>query len=95
MDRIGSASHLAGVVLGDMANIELQHVPYRGGAPALIDLLAGHVNTMFLSPVIGLENIKAGKLGGSIRRGNDYAFWLIFDWTSCPGRACMRAHRDR
>jgi tripartite-type tricarboxylate transporter receptor subunit TctC len=61
---VGSASHLAGAMLGDVAKVELQHVPYRGGAPALIDLVAGHVNTMFLSPVIGLENIKTNKLKG-------------------------------
>jgi len=58
----GSASHLAGEMLSSVANIKLQHIPYRGGAPALIDLLAGHVNTIFLSPVSGLENIRSGKL---------------------------------
>ena len=61
---VGSASHLAGAMFGDVAKVQLQHVPYRGGAPALIDLLAGHVNTYFLSPVIGLENIKSNKLRG-------------------------------
>ena len=61
---LGSASHLAGEMLSSVANIKLQHIPYRGGAPALIDLLAGHVNTIFLSPVSGLENMKAGKLTG-------------------------------
>jgi len=61
---LGSASHLAGEMLSSVANIKLQHIPYRGGAPALVDLLAGHVNTIFLSPVSGLEYIKAGKLTG-------------------------------
>jgi putative tricarboxylic transport membrane protein len=61
---LGSASHLAGEMLSSVANIKLQHIPYRGGAPALIDLLAGHVHTIFLSPVSGLENMKAGKLTG-------------------------------
>jgi tripartite-type tricarboxylate transporter receptor subunit TctC len=60
----GSASHLAGEMLAGAAKVKLQHVPYRGGAPAMIDLLAGHVKTMFLSPVIGLQNIKGGKLTG-------------------------------
>jgi len=60
----GSASHLAGEMLAGAANVQLQHVPYRGGAPAMVDLLAGHVKTMFLSPVIGLQNIKGGKLTG-------------------------------
>jgi tripartite-type tricarboxylate transporter receptor subunit TctC len=60
----GSASHLAGEMLNGAAGIKLQHIPYRGGAPAMIDLLAGHVKTMFLSPVIGLRNIEANKLNG-------------------------------
>ncbi len=60
----GSASHLAGEMLNGAASIKLQHIPYRGGAPAMIDLLAGHVKTMFLSPVIGLRNIEANKLTG-------------------------------
>jgi tripartite-type tricarboxylate transporter receptor subunit TctC len=60
----GSASHLAGEMLGAAGNVKLQHIPYRGGAPAMTDLLAGHVKTMFLSPVIGLRNIEANKLTG-------------------------------
>jgi tripartite-type tricarboxylate transporter receptor subunit TctC len=60
----GSASHLAGEMLNGSAGIKLQHIPYRGGAPAMIDLLAGHVKTMFLSPVIGLKNVEANKLTG-------------------------------
>lgn len=60
----GSASHLAGEMLNGSAGIKLQHIPYRGGAPAMIDLLAGHVKTMFLSPVIGLRNVEANKLTG-------------------------------
>jgi tripartite-type tricarboxylate transporter receptor subunit TctC len=60
----GSASHLAGEMLGAAGNVKLQHIPYRGGAPAMTDLLAGHVKTMFLSPVIGLSNIEANKLTG-------------------------------
>jgi tripartite-type tricarboxylate transporter receptor subunit TctC len=59
---VGSASHLAGEMLAGAANIKWQHVPYRGGAPALNDLLAGHVNTMFMSPVVSLQHITAKKL---------------------------------
>jgi tripartite-type tricarboxylate transporter receptor subunit TctC len=40
----------------------MQHVPYRGGAPALNDLVAGHLNTMMLSAVVALPHIEAGKL---------------------------------
>ncbi len=49
---VGSASHLAGVMLEEAGRMKWQHVPYRGGAPALNDLLAGHINTMFMSPVV-------------------------------------------
>ena len=51
-----------GVMLEGVADIKWQHVPYRGGAPALNDLLAGHVQTMFMSPVISLQHIQSKKL---------------------------------
>jgi len=60
----GSSSHLVGELLARATKADFQHVPYRGGAPAMTDLLAGHVKTMFLSPVIGLRNIEAKKLKG-------------------------------
>jgi tripartite-type tricarboxylate transporter receptor subunit TctC len=59
---VGSASHLAGVMLEGVAHIKWQHVPYRGGAPALNDLLAGHVQTMFMSPVVSMQHIQSKKL---------------------------------
>lgn len=59
---VGSAPHLAGEMLGTAAGAKMLHVPYRGGAPAVNDLIAGHVNTLFVSPVVGLPHIQAGKL---------------------------------
>jgi tripartite-type tricarboxylate transporter receptor subunit TctC len=59
---VGSAPHLAGEMLSTAVGAKMLHVPYRGGAPALNDLIAGHVNTLFVSPVIALANIQAGKL---------------------------------
>jgi tripartite-type tricarboxylate transporter receptor subunit TctC len=44
------------------AGIKMQHVPYRGGAPALNDLVAGHLNTMFTSAVVSLSHMQAGRL---------------------------------
>lgn len=46
----GSAPHLAGAMFGDMAHIDIQHVPYKGGAPALVDVIRGEV-TMYFSSV--------------------------------------------
>jgi tripartite-type tricarboxylate transporter receptor subunit TctC len=60
----GSAAHLAGEMFTAAADIKMLHVPYRGGAPAMTDLLAGHVKTMFLSPVISVRNMEANKLTG-------------------------------
>jgi tripartite-type tricarboxylate transporter receptor subunit TctC len=59
---VGSQSHLAAEMFSAVSGIRMQHVPYRGGAPAINDLMAGHVNTMFLTPVIGLPMMRAGKL---------------------------------
>jgi tripartite-type tricarboxylate transporter receptor subunit TctC len=45
-----------------MAGVNLIHVPYRGGAPAVTDLLGGQVQVMFASPSISIEHVRAGKL---------------------------------
>jgi tripartite-type tricarboxylate transporter receptor subunit TctC len=59
---IGSASHLAGELFKVRAGVDMLHVPYRGGAPAVNDLIAGHLKTMFLTPVSGMPHIQAGTL---------------------------------
>ena len=59
---VGSASHLAGEMFTAATGVPMQHVPYRGGAPALNDLVAGHLNTQMLSAVVALPHIEAGKL---------------------------------
>lgn len=58
----GSSSQLAAVLFGSMAGVDMVHVPYKGLAPALTDLLAGEVQLMFSSVVAILPHIKAGKL---------------------------------
>jgi len=58
----GSASHLAGELFAAMAGVSMLHVPFRGGAPALNDLVAGHLDTMFLTAVVGMQQMKAGTL---------------------------------
>jgi tripartite-type tricarboxylate transporter receptor subunit TctC len=58
----GSASHLAGELFAAMTGVSMLHVPFRGGAPALNDLVAGHIDTMFLTAVVGMQQMKAGTL---------------------------------
>jgi tripartite-type tricarboxylate transporter receptor subunit TctC len=58
----GSMSHLAGELLKTMAKIDIVHIPYKGGGPALIDALAGHVPVYFSSIAPSLPSIKAGRL---------------------------------
>lgn len=59
---IGSGIHLGTALFAEMAGIEITHIPYKGTAPALTDLLGGHVQIFFssLPPAIGL--VKGGKL---------------------------------
>lgn len=58
----GSASHLAGELFSQRAGIDLVHVPYKGGAPALQDLLGERVASYFSAPPTALPHVKAGKL---------------------------------
>jgi tripartite-type tricarboxylate transporter receptor subunit TctC len=58
----GTQPHLLGELLKLTAGITLTHVPYRGSAPAITDLLTGQVQVMFDSPSVMLQHIEAGKL---------------------------------
>jgi len=58
----GSASHLAGELLDDMAHVDTVHVPYKGGAPALQDLLAGRVAAYYSTVATAQPHIESGKL---------------------------------
>jgi tripartite-type tricarboxylate transporter receptor subunit TctC len=59
---IGSAGHLAGEFLKATAGLNNQHVAYRGGAPAMNDLLGGVLPSIFSSPTDAMQFIQAGKL---------------------------------
>jgi tripartite-type tricarboxylate transporter receptor subunit TctC len=59
---IGNSTHMAGELFKMMAGVNLVHVPYRGSAPAVTDLLAGQVQVMFDLMASSIEQIKAGKL---------------------------------
>jgi tripartite-type tricarboxylate transporter receptor subunit TctC len=58
----GSMPHLAGELLKINAKIDIVHVPYRGAAPAVTDLLAGNIQMIFLDTPVLLPLIKAGKI---------------------------------
>jgi tripartite-type tricarboxylate transporter receptor subunit TctC len=59
---VGSTLHVAGELFKMMAGVDIVHVPYRGGAPALIDLMSGRVQLMFDNVPTSLQFIKVGKL---------------------------------
>jgi tripartite-type tricarboxylate transporter receptor subunit TctC len=58
----GTGTHVAGELFKMMAGINLVHVPYRGGAPATTDLIAGQVQVMFSVPVTAVEHVRVGRL---------------------------------
>lgn len=59
---IGTVAHVSGELFKFMTGVDIRHVPYRGSAPALIDLLAGEVQTMFDLLSTSIESIRADKL---------------------------------
>ena len=59
---IGSAPHLAGELFKMMAGLDMVHVPYRGAAPALTDLLGGQVQLYFAGVASSIEYVRAGRL---------------------------------
>jgi len=59
---IGTPSHLAGELFKMMTGVDMVHVPYRGVAPALSDLLGGQVQVIFTSTASTIEHIRSGKL---------------------------------
>jgi len=58
----GSIGHLAMVLLGKQAGVDMVHVPYRGGAPAMNDVVAGHVDVLNGSAALLTPQIAAGKI---------------------------------
>lgn len=58
----GSGTHLAAELFCSMAGVKMMHVPYKGSAPAMVDLLGGHVQLMFADSASALPQIKRGKL---------------------------------
>jgi len=59
---VGTASHIAGELLNRDAGIKITHVPYRGGGPANIDVIAGHVTMHFANLGSSIQYIRGGQL---------------------------------
>jgi tripartite-type tricarboxylate transporter receptor subunit TctC len=61
---VGTSPHLTGVLFARMSGIDIRHVPYRGGAPALADLIGGHVDCMFNTAGTLLAPVTGGQVRG-------------------------------
>jgi len=61
---IGSPGHLAAVLLESMAGIQMSHIPYKGGGPAITDLIAGHVPSFFAVISTAVPHVQSGKARG-------------------------------
>jgi len=58
---VGGAGHLAGELLKGMAHIDIVHVPYKGGGPAMQGFLGGQVDSFFATPISSISQIRSGK----------------------------------
>jgi tripartite-type tricarboxylate transporter receptor subunit TctC len=59
---IGSGPHLAGVLFGIMAGANFNHIPYKGGGPAMQDLMANRVQLLFTTPIAAMPHVQTGRL---------------------------------
>lgn len=84
----GSSQHLAGALFMSMAGVQMPHVPYKGGNPALLDLIGGQVSMMIVQPN-SREQITSGKLRAlavsSARRSSHYPEIPTVDEAGLPG----------
>jgi len=59
---VGTALHIAGLELENLTGTKMTAVHYRGAAPALTDVIAGHIDAVIMGPSVALSSVKAGKL---------------------------------
>ncbi|WP_338665501.1 tripartite tricarboxylate transporter substrate binding protein [Pararoseomonas sp. SCSIO 73927] len=58
----GSIGHLGGILLGQTLGFNTTHVPYRGGGPAVVDLVAGHIDSLLVTLPAAIEHIRGGRI---------------------------------
>ncbi|HEV2008802.1 MAG TPA: tripartite tricarboxylate transporter substrate binding protein [Burkholderiales bacterium] len=61
---VGGTGHLAGELFNSMAGTKMTHIPYKGGGPAMIDLVGGQVQLVFATAASAVPQIKGGKIKG-------------------------------
>jgi tripartite-type tricarboxylate transporter receptor subunit TctC len=81
----GGSNHLAGELFNAMAGVKMVHIPYKGNAPALVDLVGGHVDVVFNGLTSAIPLIRGGKLravgmtsltrAGAMPDQDKFAFW--------------------
>jgi tripartite-type tricarboxylate transporter receptor subunit TctC len=57
----GTSTHLSSELFKLMANVDMLHIPYKGGPPAIADLISGQVNMMFINMPTGITHVRSGK----------------------------------
>jgi tripartite-type tricarboxylate transporter receptor subunit TctC len=61
---VGGTGHLAGELFDSMAGVKMTHIPYKGGGPAMIELVGGQVQLVYATAASAVPQIKAGKIKG-------------------------------
>jgi len=90
---IGSPGHLAAALLESMAGLQMTHIPYKGGGPAITDLLAGHVPAFFAVISTGVPHVQSGKARGIAVTGIKRAEALLAP-AKTPPQIIERLNRD-
>jgi tripartite-type tricarboxylate transporter receptor subunit TctC len=67
---VGNGQHLAGALFAERAGIDMLHVPYKGGGPAMTAALGGETQLHFPAPAVGIPHVKAGRVRGLGFTGN-------------------------